>query len=233
MLGQFDFLTIDESQAIRNKIYSLQHHWINRASGLEPFYTLGTASYLDSPDANDTLYLQKAQKTNPILLENFSLVYERLKTLLSNIMKIPVLYETKLALPGFHIFKYSKSFEKPIAKIHFDLQFKSHQWSHYKKADLNNPLSFTCPVALPHVGGGLNYWDIFRDDVKEMDESQFTQYIATKQMHYLPYTIGKIALHKGLLLHQIAPAKSMNVQDERITLQGHGIIADGALHLYW
>jgi len=35
------------------------------------------------------------------------------------------------------------------------------------------------------------------------------------------------------MLHQIAPAKDMKPNDERITLQGHGLICDGILRVYW
>ena len=42
-----------------------------------------------------------------------------------------------------------------------------------------------------------------------------------------------MALHAGHLLHQIAPGTALQPQDERITLQGHGVYVDGAWRLYW
>ena len=66
-----------------------------------------------------------------------------------------------------------------------------------------------------------------------MDHKALDEYVASKEKHYFPYSLGKIVVHKGLMLHQIAPAKDMTIDDERITLQGHGVIADDELRLYW
>ncbi|MCP5507982.1 MAG: hypothetical protein H7A37_06755 [Chlamydiales bacterium] len=52
-------------------------------------------------------------------------------------------------------------------------------------------------------------------------------------VHYLPYEEGKILIHDGLTLHQIAPAEKMQPDDERITLQGHALFCDGAWRLHW
>ena len=93
MLGQFDFLTLDECKQVHDKIYDMKKFWNNRAFGFEPFFTLGTASYLDSPGKDDSYYLKNAEETNPILKENFAFLYDRLLKLLSGILKIPVSYE--------------------------------------------------------------------------------------------------------------------------------------------
>lgn len=230
MIGQFDLLTQKESLQVHDKIIALKKYWVNRASDIEPFYTLGAASYLDAPTNDDSEYLAKAAKINPILKKNFKFLYDRLLVLLSEKLKKPVSYEKELGLPGFHIFQYSKTFEQPVGSIHFDLQFKSHNWNKYKEVDFDNPVSFTCAISLPHAGGGLNYWDLHHDEV---DPDEIEIYAALKKMNYLPYSVGKIVVHHGMILHQIAPAKDISPEDERITLQGHGIPADGEIRLYW
>lgn len=233
MIGQFDFLTLEESSQVHDKIIALKKYWVNRAMDMEPFYTLGAASYLDSSKNDDSDYRDIAAEINPILKENFKFLYDRLLVLLSEKLKRPVSYEKELGLPGFHIFQYSKTFEQSIGSIHFDLQFESHNWDKYNEVDFENPVSFTCAITLPHAGGGLNYWDIHYSDAKEMDESELARFVAFTEKHYLPYAVGKIVVHHGMLMHQIAPAKDLTPEDERITLQGHGLLADNEIRLYW
>jgi hypothetical protein len=40
-------------------------------------------------------------------------------------------------------------------------------------------------------------------------------------------------LHSGHILHQIAPVAETDPEDERITLQGHGLYCAGTWFLYW
>jgi len=47
------------------------------------------------------------------------------------------------------------------------------------------------------------------------------------------YQPGTLVLHSGHMLHQIAPVPSVEPDDERIALQGHGIFYDGGWKLYW
>jgi len=197
-----------------------------------PFYTLGTASYLDSSEGDDSEYRKLAQQSNPILLEHFSSLYDRLKHALEEATGAPVIYEKELALPGFHIFLSDKMFEKPIASVHFDLQFESIQWD-YEDVDYDNLISFTLPITLPHTGGGLYYWDIFRPDVKDLLRRELDALKETKERKYHPYEVGNLVVHNGLMLHQIAPGKDLAPDDSRITLQGHGLFCDGAYRLYW
>ena len=76
-------------------------------------------------------------------------------------------------------------------------------------------MSFTLAVALPQSGGGLN--------VREN----------RKQVTHIPYHAGRLVLHRGDVLHQIAPTPQVRAGDERITLQGHGVLYRGVWHFYW
>ena len=53
----------------------------------------------------------------------------------------------------------------------------------------------------------------------------------TRTFH--PYTPGVLMLHSGHTLHQIAAVDQAYPDDERITLQGHGLYCDGAWTIYW
>lgn len=232
VLYKVDFLTPAECKKIRDTVFSLKDHWIDRGR-VVPFYTLGVASYMDSSREDDSHYREAAKVSNPILKAAFPDLYARLAKLLEKETGYPVQYEESLAYPGFHIFLSSKSFEKPLASVHFDLQFESIKWP-YKEIDFAHPLSITLPIVLPHLGGGLNYWEAYRDEMKDYTKEQMTKYIETHPPKYMEYEVGKIVIQNDrLCLHQIAPGKNLTPGDERITLQGHGLVCDGILKLYW
>lgn len=232
MLSQHDFYTHEECRGVCDKVHALRSYWTNRGGGFFPIYTLGSASYLDANNNDDSTYREKAKALNPILTANFPILYERLVNVLSDIFKMPVAYAEGLGYPGFHIFLSSKMFEKPIASTHFDLQFQSIKWN-FNDIDFDHPISFTCPFAMPKSGSGLNYWDIREDKNKKISVQELEKLKAAKETLYYPYELGKLVLHRGLILHQIAPSKDIEPDDERITLQGHGLICDGALRIYW
>ena len=51
-------------------------------------------------------------------------------------------------------------------------------------------------------------------------------------MAHVPYRVGMAVCHSGHRLHQIA-SHDFAPGDERITLQGHGIMRKGVWQLYW
>ena len=113
-----------------------------------------------------------------------------------------------MALPGFHIFLYSKTFEYPVAHTHFDLQFQTLKWE-YEKVDLEHPISFTCPIVMPKNGSGLNYWEITRDETKHLTDSELENLRMTKETLYFPYKQGNLIFHEGWFCTKIAPSKSI------------------------
>jgi hypothetical protein len=228
----YECLTEEEVKKTLELVHSLKEWWEARAGKGIPFYTLGAASYIDAAERGAYYYKMKAERTNPLLLEHFSFLYEHLLAVLEKFCGKKVMFEKELALPGFHIFQYYELFKKPIASPHYDLQFDRFTWN-YKNVDYGHPLSFTLALALPSGGGGLNYWDLYYNDFKELNRAEMAEVAAKSPMHYLPYEVGKIAIHEGFMLHRIAPAKEMKPGDERITLQGHGLICDDILRIYW
>ncbi|CAF24550.1 hypothetical protein [Candidatus Protochlamydia amoebophila] len=226
MLLPIPVLNSTETEAILHKIEKLRFFWNKRQ---ERFYTLGAALYLDK-NIELTVYDKKIESNNLFLMLHFSDLYDRILDILKKELKSDVMYESSLALPGFHIFLSCPEFVKQGGKIHFDLQFKQANWSHYKEVDWSNPLSFTLALALPQQGGGLNYWDKPYDPQDLLNPAQAVKDIPS---HYIEYEVGKMVLHNGLLIHQIAPAKGFNESDCRITLQGHAIRADGTWRIYW
>jgi hypothetical protein len=227
MLAPIPMLNEAEVNQILDKIYELRPFWCKRHNN---FLTLGTALYLDKQDPASNLYDSCVQSNNFFLKLHFAWLYDRLIETLKNELQQEVQFEPTLSLPGFHIFLASPEFVEKGASIHFDLQFKKANWSHYKEVKDSRPLSFTLALALPRLGGGLNYWD------KMFDISHpFPIEETAKQLprHYIPYETGKMVLHEGLMLHQIAPAKEYFEEDKRITLQGHALFCDGCWRVYW
>ncbi len=198
-------------------IMGLANKWERRSK--DPFYTLGAASYLDAqpwkPKLGIQYYIENAAEKNVFLIENFSYQYATLfKILKNNILngKIALLH----ALPGFHIFKSCKEFQNPtMPSIHRDIQYQNLTWP----GPIENTFSFTIPIKIPKSGAGLIYWE--RTGFSE--ESEF----------HINYNVGDIIYHFGLIKHQIAPFKEVVEKELRITMQGHGVLINGAWYLYW
>ncbi|MBA2367663.1 MAG: hypothetical protein H0V82_01395 [Candidatus Protochlamydia sp.] len=227
MLAPIPMLNKEEVKQTLDKIFELRPFWSLRHPN---FFSLGTALYLDKQDPASKLYDSFVQSNNYFLRLHFAMLYDRLLETLKNELKQEVQYEPTLSLPGFHIFLASQEFVEKGASIHFDLQFKKTSWSHYKEVKDSRPLSFTLALALPRLGGGLNYWNKTFDIAHPFPIEETAQKLPK---YYVPYETGKIVLHEGMLMHQIAPAKEFFEEDKRITLQGHALFCDGCWRVYW
>lgn len=223
-------LTVEECSRVRDSIMALRPSWVHRNIWV-PFYTLGAASYIDAA-ANPARYHLMAEKYNPLLTEHFSWLYGRVAEVVGHHLGAPAANAENLALPGFHIYLSSKVFEKPVASIHCDSQYGLHDWSG-RNADLDNPISFTLSIALPKNGGGLNTWDVSYDQIAACAGGNPADLVRGHELVYHAYEQGHMALHSGHVLHQAAPGRDVQIEDERITLQGHGILAGGVWRLYW
>ncbi len=229
--SSLSMLTQSECQEVRSVVYELKECWLNRSPCI-PFYTLGAASYIDAVQEQQDYYT-KVQSYNPILRERLGWLYKRLANTLAQFLLAPTSYQHSLALPGFHIFLSCKFFEQPIASIHCDLQYELVNWESKDKTDFTQPISFTLAISLPKFGAGLNIWDLTHQEVIGIPESDFKQLINSRNKSFCPYKVGQLVIHSGHTVHQIAPAKNIQPNDERITLQGHGLFSQGSWQLYW
>ncbi len=224
-------LTPDECHQIRDTLHKLQPYWRKRSEF--PFYTMGAASYLDNAFGPEAM-LFKAAEDNPILLEHFQWLYDRVLRVLNELLNEPVGLDPEFALPGFHIFFGHEAFTQPVASVHFDLQYGHYDWSkRYKEVDRSKPISLTLPIQLPASGGGLRVWDMTYDRFKAMPKQEFDRFKKTAPFTYHPYEIGKIVVHSGHYLHQIAPLVKVHEGDERITLQAHALHTEQGWIAYW
>jgi len=234
MIRAIDFIKEQERLEILSKIHELKPFWKYR---VPMFSTLGTTLYLDGVH-NFDYYRNASKKTNQILSEHFSSLYRHLKELLQNELKEEVQYEETLALPGFHIFSAPQNedelalLKRNAPSIHFDVQFLSVPWN-YKNVEKDRPISFTAALQLPAAGSGLNYWDITYEEHKSLSKPQMEKLLQSKETHYCPYQEGKIVIHDGFTMHQIAVPKEFKADDLRITLQGHLVRCDQVWRVYW
>jgi hypothetical protein len=202
------------------------------------FFTLGRASYLDvclTGKDQELNYYQAVRKSNELLLSHFSDLYSRLLESLYSELADPVTYTDKLARPGFHVFLGSAISAAGQARAHFDVQYDKLQFG--GKPDSVEPISFTLPLRLPRGGSGLETWNVTRDRyenaVRQGMVRSLHDYAEQKVRAYHPYTPGVLFVHKGLLLHRIASPGVIHPEDERVTLQGHGLRIAGKWLLYW
>jgi hypothetical protein len=232
-ITNIDFLTPQDCLEVRSVLHDLRKLWIQQHPYF-PFYTLGIASYLHKLSENTIAqYNTQIQRYNTLLWHNLGWLYERLAYTLTQKLAAPIHYPERLSLPGFHIFLSHKAFEQPIASIHCDLQYKQHKWEPKEAADFSNPISFTLAITLPKSGAGMNIWDLPHNEVAQLPQPKIERLTESRKKYFHAYELGKFSLHSGHFIHQIAPITNIQPDDERITLQGHGLLLQGVWHLYW
>lgn len=236
MIAELPLLTGEQSDALRARIHGMREHWIPRGGEPASFLTLGTPSYLDVAESPESGHYQRhGVAARPLLWEHFRDLYELLGRALSEHLGAPVRYADGLALPGFHIWLEGAIFTKPRAPVHFDLQYEAFDWP--PGTDTDRLLSYTLPLRVPAAGGGLNLWDVTYREFRDYRARGWVESAADLQRfrtrRYVPYTPGRLYVHSGHVLHQVAPSSGVSPGDERLTLQGHGVLCDGEWLLYW
>lgn len=234
MITAIELLSQSECESLVSTVHDLRERWILR--GVDPcrFFTLGAASYID-----DSAQLRRfAAVYNPLLLERFGTLLGLVRSVLARQLLSPARFDDNFAVPGFHIWQVPSIFTTPVASTHFDIQYQHLPWPPGCTPDFDRPISFTLPLRLPRRGGGLNWWNITYKQYSAICERadrwlDVRDVAASEATLYQPYTPGVLVLHSGHLLHQIAPVAQVNPDDERITLQGHGVNCNGEWVLYW
>lgn len=229
-LTRITLLTPSESTSCADEVHRLREHWTPRHPEL-PFFTLGTASYLDGRDGPEA-YGERISVTNPILEESFGHLLERVAQTLSDHLGSPCRYVEDLGRPGFHVYLSDPAFEE-AGRPHYDLQFETIDWEG-RNVDLENQLSFTLALRLPEAGGGLRVWNVdYRRLRRTFPEMRREMLRENREPTLHAYHVGELVAHPGYLLHQIAPMPDMGPDDQRITLQGHAVYGEDAWILYW
>lgn len=229
---EFRMLAPDQAEHWLRRVHQFRGFWTSRSREV-PMYTLGAASYLDAMRSRDG-YRQHWEARNPVLRSGFGPLLEEVRARLGEALHAPVEWHSEAALPGFHIFLAHERLVGKGGAIHLDTQFKDVGYELFPEADWSTVISFTLAIALPKAGSGLNYWEGV--DAQEWDAASAEQRAELAGEHhrrFLPYRIGTMVMHSGLLVHQIAPAQKFEAWDQRVTLQGHGVRVGDRYLLYW
>lgn len=215
-------LSKPEAKHVRDKVRDLQPLWD------EERYRLGAGISYYYPRV---LYYATAKQTNPILRKHFSEMYDKLLAAFSSHFQIESVFRDDLALPGFNIYCGPQDFSRIQYNVHIDLQFLELNWEPEGSADFNATMSFTLPIASPANGCGLNIWPVTHGSIaeEELEQSELLKEVAAI---YQNYDVGVATIHDGKHYHQMTVAEGWLPSDERITLQGHGLIQDGKLVIY-
>ena len=236
-----------------DKVHSLKDIWVPKKVTKDiNIFILGTATYLDYNEdlsiegkkyiKNRYKYYNKKYRED--LINTFQPLYDRVISALSinlNIQKEKIRLSKKLAPPGFHIIS-SNLFPNNKGlmyggKIHYDKTHLNHS-EEYPKLDNSsfNTLSFTLPIQLPKCKSGMYVWDYLPnkkmvDLAINLDEENFKW--VDKNKKEVLYKVGEMVVHSGGRPHQLAKLDYSDENEWRITLQGHGILSDGFLDIYF
>lgn len=198
-------LTREECAGVAAKVRKCRNMWTPRANGL--FHTFGASAYVDEPEQ----YTWAAYTGNAELTRHFGSLIQYVAEALEAELGKPTLFLVGLALPGFHIFE--SNCNGVSAHIHTD-----EPEDRIPLPELVvDTFTFTLPVEVPGEAG-INFYP---------DGEQSTP-------EYVPYELGRLYLHSGKTLHQIANPVMIRDDQARITLQGHGVeLASGRVALYF
>jgi hypothetical protein len=228
--------------AICATVCALREHWVRRDAAA--LYTLGAALYLDAPRA-ETLeqfgrsgppagqYAAFMARCNPLLKTHFTPLYEALARSLGVLLDAEVRHAADRALPGFHIYEHAETYAAQKSHVpHFDRQYECIDWPASAAIDFATAISVTLPLQLPHPGGGLRVWDLSLQQVQAVASDEARALARHARSHRQTYVAGELVVHRGHLLHQVAPWRS-TPGEARMTLQAHGLYYDEAWQLYW
>ena len=221
-----EFLSKKECKKIVNLLIKRQDKWESRSPFGDFFMSYGALTYLDTKN-----YDKKVKRFNQILLEDFDWIYNKIKLYYKN--KFNKSIEYRKALPGFHIFQNSDKINmyKDFANIHSDLTHLKHDW----ESPISSVFSFTIAIELPKCGAGLNVWPSFPKHIKNTffpGMKKDDQELLKETAIYIPYKLGYIYEHTGLLMHQITVQDSVEDKERRITMQGHLVETTNKIIIY-
>ena len=233
LVQNFELFDAASCAAITQQVHNLRAHWVHRHPSA-PFYTLGAAAYLDGDKQGAKHYQSEIKRTREIMASNFGPLYETLLQVLRTALEAECECHPNYGLPGFHIYQAHPLFEQRMGTVHVDGQFADTGGFGLTKVDLHRQYSMTLALRLPQSGGGLKVWPVNGVKLRGADSERLAEVSQSKPkaLHH-EYKVGRMALHSGALIHQIAPMKQLQPGDERLTLQAHTVWADGRWLVYW
>ena len=242
-----DLFSVAEMSNVTAQVHELSDLWQHRSNmaGPLPFFTLGAASYLDH---SRDMYEPNARTVNPLLQARLPWFYERVRAALEKELGEKTAFhvpypdewpEGLAGVPGFHLFLSNSIFEMPVARVHYDGQYKSLPFP--DGCEFEQTLSFTLPIDLPQPPEGAAHPGLYTFHLPKPDSADLTPEMTVDRFEgeyrtarnglkdgsfhrvHHPYKVGSMVIHAGYMVHQISPSRWASGNDARITMQGHGV----------
>lgn len=234
-----NFLGRAESAALLKNLFDRRQIWEARKERRVSYrngdwYTLGSSLYLDLKSEQQygeyvekSLYWQSMLNDPTIkpFLDEIRLRLEKnvfgKKTFFLADIDNQGIAKTKMPVgyPGFHIFPGHETASAFFGRKHQDRQHEALFQiplikDNFKKENVSMHFSFTIPLRLPYMGGGM----LLGSNLEE----------------FYPYKENSLYMHSGHFDHAIAPFMTPVLpSDWRITIQGHGFVYNENIYLYW
>jgi hypothetical protein len=222
-------LSPGECDEVAEAVLGAREDWnVRSPTGL--FFTLGVNAYMDLAPVRDAdgSYFDPARNLNSMLQRRFAGLYDQLAKVLEQELGLATRYAEDLALPGFHVWVGLGIPRRPGASIHFDLQYQ-RLLDRPRYAGATGTESFPLPIRLPAAGSSLRVWPGCTYPAAGPQVAAARQ----TEPEIVPYHVGRALVHSGHVLHQIGATPTLRPDDLRSTLQGHGLVVDDTLVLYW
>lgn len=221
-----DFLTCQELNLIREKIYELREQWLPGASGVD--FTVGRTWY--TAIANDEMdeYFDEAGSSRQLIQTSFPGLEELILDYCSALVNDePVSIREGWAGPGFYILPPDTRTAKYGGVPHIDCDGLQKEL----RNDLHvESYSFICPIQLPESGGNLRVWntDYYQEHNKQayLDDLKRPEGSST----VIQYEVGALYAINSLQMHQI---ESCQGAIDRMTLTFHLAKLDNRWQLWF
>jgi len=204
--------TLEQCEKIVSIVLENKQKWTPR--GYHEWGTLHTLGGVTAFGDREE-YENIIQFSNPLLRNHLKEEYEIIRKEASKLFNCHVIYNDKLALPGFQIFTCIKSGGGKIENggiVHRD-----YLWKDREIKDITNvpqvDKEYSATIILSKEEASLNIWDNY-----------------PKGLRVLTYKRGKITLQDHQLMHQVPYTDAVGVQ--RISMQIRGFRVGNTITLY-
>ena len=158
------------------------------------------------------------------LIREHSGVARRLRDAVAAYLREYVTYGDDVA--GFHIFEGPGIATRDQPQAHFDRRFRRLHWP----GRPSKVLSVTLPLRLPEAGAALDTWNVSEEGrlrLARHDRGRSIEaWMRIKPVTRTEYSIGSAFVHPWMMLHRISAIPYVNPDDQRVTLQAHGVRID-------
>ena len=187
------FLSSNETDIIKSKLFAVKNTW----NQYDSFYTLPYGPYPGLYKNVDLNFY------NTLLDQNFSDVYEKIKTFFHIFLGRKIIISDSDSRPGFHIFGPG---------------ILDYNGYNYHKDSFRKPgkiITGIIPLTSPNHNIGLNFITDAGVDLFAIRKTNFYDNVLFQR-----YQTGNLYIWNGDMIHSIRPF-SLGVNEYRITLQFH------------